>query len=1077
MTKTKNKVIILSVALFGALLLGFGFLLNSYALLEPIASISFDSEILDYGTREPGSVHVDKSAKWIDTNQARITFDVETVRKKNVPYADIILVLDTSSSMNGKSFIQMREDTIRLLDNVLQEANNRVALINFAATSEILSEFTNDKDFLSQQINSLTTSDQTNYYQALVNVDTMLENYEKKDDTECIVLFLTDGSPSKDVPNQVAQYDYLKAQYPYLIINAIQYEMGNQIQESVKRVSDYQFIASMQTLYDTLLEASAISVPYDKFVLTDTIDDSYFSVISNDDIHPSIGTVELIEESGKQKVRWTIENLVSGMKPTLTIDIKLKNEFESQDGVYPTNQEESVIYQILNTEEKITSIKTPRLQSYYQVSYEGNFPDGCVANNVPEAARKMTLDTVEISNLRPSCSGYQFTGWKIVTKDTYQIGDNSFIMPEHDVLLRAEWSKLTIAKSMDGEVYVVLPQVLQSVDLDYENELWQYKDSITKIVFKDTMAEPMNTQETWDISDAKDGSVVGRIVLNDESSGTYTAYIQGDGGVIANSNSRYLFNGFSKLESIEGLEYFDTSSASNMRYMFADCKALRSLDLSHFDTSNAINMSSMFNNCNSLTDLNLSSFNTKNVTDFSFMFENCRNLVNLDLSSFTNEKAQNFRNMFSECSSLQSINLDNFKTSMATDTSYMFYHCNSLASIDVTGFDTSKVTTMRSMFEGCSILTSLDLSHFDTKQVTDMGYMFAMDSALENLDISSFDTQQVTTMWFMFTDCNALRSLNLLHFDTSNVTDMRNMFNNCSSLSALNLSSFNTENVENMSTMFHGCSALTSLDVSSFHTPKVTNMKGMFQECSGIHILDLSGFDTQKVVDMSLIFSNCTTLTTLDLSSFTVPEAKNLSYMFNQCGALTNLTFGSFNSTKAENMSFMFAHCKALTGLDLSSFVTTEVTNMSFMFYNCNVLATLDISSFHTPKVTNLKAMFQGCNKIASLDMSGFDTSKVTDMSNMFYHCDVLANLDASGFSFESATNVTFMFYRTAPLTTTINMNGTNITAYSSMFSRAANDGVAQITVNYTAETSDLVDSMIATKSSASNVVKGTLIS
>ena len=44
-----------------------------------------------------------------------------------------------------------------------------------------------------------------------------------------IVLFLTDGYPNKDTPNQIAQYQYLKQEYPYITINAIQYEMGNAI--------------------------------------------------------------------------------------------------------------------------------------------------------------------------------------------------------------------------------------------------------------------------------------------------------------------------------------------------------------------------------------------------------------------------------------------------------------------------------------------------------------------------------------------------------------------------------------------------------------------------------------------------------------------------------------------------------------------------------------------------------------------------------------------------------------------------------------------------------------------------------
>ena len=52
----------------------------------------------------------------------------------------------------------------------------------------------------------------------------------------------------------------------------------------------------------------------------------------------------------------------------------------------------------------------------------------------------------------------------------------------------------------------------------------------------------------------------------------------------------------------------------------------------------------------------------------------------------------------------------------------------------------------------------------------------------------------------------------------------------------------------------------------------------------------------------------------------------------------------------------------------------------------------------------------------------------------------------------------------------------TGTTSYSNMFSNAATDPNAKITVNYTSATSSLVDSMSATKASNSNVVKGNQI-
>ena len=65
------------------------------------------------------------------------------------------------------------------------------------------------------------------------------------------------------------------------------------------------------------------------------------------------------------------------------------------------------------------------------------------------------------------------------------------------------------------------------------------------------------------------------------------------------------------------------------------------------------------------------------------------------------------------------------------------------------------------------------------------------------------------------------------------------------------------------------------------------------------------------------------------------------------------------------------------------------------------------------------------------------------------------------------------MFTGCSSLTTTINIMNVGVTSYDNMFYNAATNNGAKITVNYIADASALVDNMIATKSSTSNVVKG----
>ena len=285
------------------------------------------------------------------------------------------------------------------------------------------------------------------------------------------------------------------------------------------------------------------------------------------------------------------------------------------------------------------------------------------------------------------------------------------------------------------------------------------------------------------------------------------------------------------------------------------------------------------------------------------------------------------------------------------------------------------------------------------------------------------------------------------NFNTSKVTNMASMFSGCSSLSSLDLSSFNTSNVTNVSFMFNGCSSLTSLNLNGFNTSKVTNMSNMFKNCSSLTNLDLNNFNTSKVTNMTSMFGVCESLTTLDLSSFNTSNVLNMSRMIPFCSSLTSLDLSGFNTSKVTDMSWMFDNCSSLTSLDLSNFNTSKVTNMSNMFSNCSSLTSLDLSSFNTSNVTNMARMFSKCSSLTILDLNGFNTSNVTNMGEIFRDCKKLQ--------------------------TQINIMNANVTEYSSMFYNAATDPNAKIIVNYTSATSTLVDNMIATKSSNSNVVKG----
>ncbi len=189
-------------------------------------------------------------------------------------------------------------------------------------------------------------------------------------------------------------------------------------------------------------------------------------------------------------------------------------------------------------------------------------------------------------------------------------------------------------------------------------------------------------------------------------------------------NLSFWFRDCTKLSSISGLEYLNTSNVTDLQYMFYNCKELTNIDLTNFNTSNVVNMKSMFSGCVNLTDLDLSGFNTSSVTDMSSLFSGCVNLANLDLSGLNTSNVTDMNSMFFGCRGLNNLNLNGFKTYRVTDMNSMFYNCRNLKSIDTSGFDTSNVISMYRMFLGCASLANLDIRNFNTSKVENMGAMF-----------------------------------------------------------------------------------------------------------------------------------------------------------------------------------------------------------------------------------------------------------------------------------------------------------------------------------------------------------------
>ena len=109
-----------------------------------------------------------------------------------------------------------------------------------------------------------------------------------------------------------------------------------------------------------------------------------------------------------------------------------------------------------------------------------------------------------------------------------------------------------------------------------------YKEKITSITTKKDNIVPTTATESWDISEAQDGSVMAYVEDDGTGNSTYKVTIGGKGGIIANESMINYFENFSHMTSID-LSALDTSKVTRMDNIFCDCPAWATVDQTKFN--------------------------------------------------------------------------------------------------------------------------------------------------------------------------------------------------------------------------------------------------------------------------------------------------------------------------------------------------------------------------------------------------------------------------------------------------------------------------------------------------------------
>lgn len=188
---------------------------------------------------------------------------------------------------------------------------------------------------------------------------------------------------------------------------------------------------------------------------------------------------------------------------------------------------------------------------------------------------------------------------------------------------------------------------------------------------------------------------------------------------------------------------------------------------------------------------------------------------------------------------------------------------------------------------------------------------------------------------------------------------------------------------------------------------------------------------------------------------------ENASFYFGMMPSLGNINnLKGMDTSNVTNMRGFFFAAGATNPeliLNIADLDTSNVTNMSYMFSSTgisNTSLTLDLSNFDTSNVINMNSMFNGfCEGCQSfiVDLNYLDTSKVEDMSYMF---------DGMGISSQNYD-------------ITMTITNPNLKKYDFVFSGIAQADNTRFIINYTNETSDIVDEMIKTRGDTSHVYKG----
>ncbi len=153
-SKIDVKKSIIFTFLLGVTMILLGILSRSYSALTPNSTVEIFSQNLSFVNENPGAWKLTETAKWVDENTVHLDLTLDSIEHMNYENQNVVLVYSDSLTNNQEFIANMQS----LVDHILKNSSNEIALITYGLYSEILQPFTNDSALLKNQLTQVNTN-------------------------------------------------------------------------------------------------------------------------------------------------------------------------------------------------------------------------------------------------------------------------------------------------------------------------------------------------------------------------------------------------------------------------------------------------------------------------------------------------------------------------------------------------------------------------------------------------------------------------------------------------------------------------------------------------------------------------------------------------------------------------------------------------------------------------------------------------------------------------------------------------------------------------------------------------------